>query len=265
MKYDYCDPTGNITVLVRDEVPAEKQPEVSSFLCRLEPGCEQVGFVSSGDAECDIGFRMAGGEFCGNATMSAAALFLRENGVQPGQKRTVTVRASGVKKPIRVEAERLTEKDYRGRVEMPAPLGMVQKDLAFEGQTYRFDIVLFEGMQHIVTETAMDRAFAERALKQWCREAEAPAMGVMLIGPGDSLTPLVYVRGVDTLYWEHSCGSGTAAAGYRYFKKTGMPVKKTFAEPGGTVSIEADAHGRLFLTGRVTLVRESFTDKFGSF
>ena len=47
---------------------------------------EQVGFVSApSDSGCDIDLQMAGGEFCGNATMSAAALVAMRSGKTPEQ------------------------------------------------------------------------------------------------------------------------------------------------------------------------------------
>ncbi|MBO5502893.1 MAG: hypothetical protein J5969_00265, partial [Lachnospiraceae bacterium] len=65
------DPTGNITALVEGDVPVSRQLETAARIMQLRPETEQVGFVKlSGE---QIQLRMAGGEFCGNASMSAAA------------------------------------------------------------------------------------------------------------------------------------------------------------------------------------------------
>ncbi|MEE3312421.1 MAG: diaminopimelate epimerase, partial [Acutalibacteraceae bacterium] len=72
--YSLFDPTGNITLLVETPISAAERVAVASKLMELEPKAEQVGFVSQDDADVDIRLDMAGGEFCGNATMSAAAL-----------------------------------------------------------------------------------------------------------------------------------------------------------------------------------------------
>ncbi len=116
LSYYIFDPTGNITILVEGDVPADMRAGVASELMKREPTAEQVGFVSCGNSikekeitiaenclteketarncltgnkkerveNClagnekdvaDISLGMAGGEFCGNATMSAAVLF----------------------------------------------------------------------------------------------------------------------------------------------------------------------------------------------
>jgi diaminopimelate epimerase len=77
IKYCIFDPTGNITALVETGVEEARQPEVASLIMSRHPDVEQIGFVcfSEQNGDADVSLRMAGGEFCGNATMSAAALF----------------------------------------------------------------------------------------------------------------------------------------------------------------------------------------------
>ena len=74
LSYALLDPTGNMTLLAETPVPEAAQPLTAKRLMALEPATEQVGFVSK--TEDGIGLRMAGGEFCGNASMSAAVLYL---------------------------------------------------------------------------------------------------------------------------------------------------------------------------------------------
>ena len=76
MRYSVFDPTGNITALVRDPVAPLQQPVIAAGIMRKHPEVEQVGFVSFDGALPAL--RMAGGEFCGNASMSAAALLCME-------------------------------------------------------------------------------------------------------------------------------------------------------------------------------------------
>ena len=73
MRYRIFDPTGNITALVEEAVDVSRQPSVAADIMQKHSNVEQVGFVSlDGDLPA---LRMAGGEFCGNASMSAAALY----------------------------------------------------------------------------------------------------------------------------------------------------------------------------------------------
>ena len=105
IKYHVMDPTGNITILVETPVEEASQPFVASKLMEAEPEAEQVGFLTSPVNETwDIALRMAGGEFCGNATMSAAAFYAAGAGIEKG---IVTVCVSGAAQPVPVDLLRL--------------------------------------------------------------------------------------------------------------------------------------------------------------
>ena len=97
-----------------------------------------------------------------------------------------------------------------------------------------------------------------------------PAMGVMFCSSavkkeGDSLNcpmvPVVYVKDVDTTYFEGSCGSGTTACAAAFGQIMDDGVHHfLFPQPAGT--IEATAHiadGRVekvFIEGKVELSEE---------
>ena len=130
IKYSILDPTGNITALVETETEIAMQPAVAAEIMKLHPEVEQVGFVrfdtsgkadvksgssSAGQQLCDGELRMAGGEFCGNATMSAAALLLMRgadgvSGIRKagtdhangGDWQTLHLKVSGASDPVEV-------------------------------------------------------------------------------------------------------------------------------------------------------------------
>ena len=256
MKLDYyrIDPTGNMTILVETPVPAASQPLCASALLAAEPTAEQVGFLSPGDADCDLAFRMAGGEFCGNAAMSAAALFCD----QAGRGGEVRVRVSGAAAPVRVEIGVSPEGGYTGAVEMPPVIGVKTVTLAAEGRSFRLPLVRCEGISHLIVEEFLENSFAERAVRRWCAELGADGLGLMLLDrAAERLTPLVYVPCGDTLYWEHSCASGTAAVGAFLAETAGKAVDVCFAEPGGSLGVSAAPGGAVILRGRVRILRRS--------
>ena len=127
-RIQYCifDPTGNITALVETPVDIPNQPAVASRIMELEPDVEQVGFVTyanqSALAEGDapVSLRMAGGEFCGNATMCAAALVAIHNdlrgGVVPVQ---IKVKVTGTTEPLTVSLEQQGAFSFSTAVSMP--------------------------------------------------------------------------------------------------------------------------------------------------
>ena len=256
LKYHYIDPTGNITVLVESEVPFEKHVKVSSDFCKKFPECEQVGFVSDGDG-CDIRLKMAGGEFCGNATMSTAALYAKKNNTKIGDKKTVIVKVFGTEKPVEVSISRQSENTFEGTVLMPDPIGYEERVFSFAGKDHKMALVKFKGIYQLISEEPFEKETAEAAVIKWCEELKADALGIMQLDEEKSiLTPLVYVPALKDFYWEHACASGTTAAGYYLYKKYGKPVTVDFKEPGGILNIKVTGSGTLYLTGHVT-----FTDK----
>jgi len=248
IEYALFDPTGNTTLLVETTVPAASQPQVARDLTEREPGTEQVGFVSPGGSG-EIRLRMAGGEFCGNASMSAAALYLRRAGRREG---TVTVRVAGTDEPVPAVLTALSEDAWRGTVTMPQPLSVGEEDLP---GGHRLPMVRFPGIAHVIAETAMSRAEAETLARRWCRRLGAEALGLMLLDrKAKTLAPLVFVPAAGTLCWESSCASGTTAVGAWLAASSGRPVGLSLTQPGGTLEIAADADGRLLLSGTVRLL-----------
>ena len=250
MKINYVlmDPTGNMTVLVETPIPAASQPFCASRLMECEPTAEQVGFVlPAADGDCDTTLRMAGGEFCGNAAMSAAALFCLRRGRTAGG--TVRVRVSGADEPVTVTLSPDGVGGFACEVQMPRPVRIT----AFAGRP----LVELPGISHMIVTEPMTREAAEREVKCRCAELGADALGLMLLDEAaQRLTPLVYVPGADTLYWENSCASGTAAVGAYLAVREGRAVSRTLAEPAGTLGVTAAPEGAPLLRGRVLLRRE---------
>ena len=242
-----ADPVGNITVLVTEPVSIEMQPSVAEEFFAAEPFCEQVGFISLQPESRTVTIRMSGGEFCGNATLSSAAYACHQLGLSAAH---ITVNFSGIPAPLNVSVEQTGGGSYTGSVFMPLPVKCFSAVLSFGPDTFRLPVVRFPGISHVIMKEPLPRAAAEAAIREWCRELDVPALGLMLLD-GDVLTPLVYVRDVDSLYWEHSCASGTCAAVYNQYFLSGKPFSASFQEPGGILSAEA-GDGFLKLHGTVT-------------
>ena len=205
--FSILDPTGNITALVESEVSIDRQPSVAAGIMDLYEDVEQVGFVgfsrddvhmgcdsNSGmaDNNChiDCQLRMAGGEFCGNAAMSAAVLYhIRNMSAEDGRsssndqacrndqisnndqacrndqissKKTdvpvsVVLRVSGSSVPIEVKLFRDSCIEYRTAIHMPPALSITEKIFVFKLQDGTsigapLPIVELEGISHIIVE-----------------------------------------------------------------------------------------------------------------
>ncbi len=254
IKYILADPTGNMTVLVESAVAPQLRQAVAAAIMAAEPDAEQLGFICSPAKGADIGLYMAGGEFCGNACLSAAAYCLRQRGEEEGK---LLVDISGSDRPVSVEIRKEPDGSYSGAVDMPLPLEISSAD--------GFTLVKFPGISHLILSEKMSPAEAEEMIVPLCRRLGAEALGLMLFDPeACTLRPLVYVPGAASLFWERSCASGTAAVGAAMAAEHGRSISLSLGQPGGTLSIEAlCSDGRLSflrLGGSVSFMPEKITE-----
>lgn len=235
MNYIVANPSGNITVLVTQDVPAAERLDVVREMFEKEPTCEQVGFVKV-LGEDRIALEMMGGEFCGNATMSAAAYLADIN----GSEGKIVVEASGADEPVEVQIVRKGDKEYTGTLEMPMP-------------TIEGNIVNLDGISHmIVPASETTREEMEATIKDVADNQDVLAFGMIRYDEDDcSIEPLVYVKGSGTLVWENGCASGSIATAYYRYSKQDLS-ESAIKNPGGVLNVKFDS-GRLFITGKVEL------------
>ena len=264
------DPTGNITALVESPVPAAEQPAAAAAIMARHPQVEQVGFLRfpAFDPEVQAELLMAGGEFCGNASMSAAALCLLRGGIIAERPATVKLRVSGAARPVSVTLRSTAENCFAATVEMPPAIEIAERDFSFGTLRDRLRLVRMEGISHLLIPQKscffalkQDPASAEKAVRSWCAALEAEGLGLMFLEgepPKFRLTPLVYIPGSDTVFWENSCASGSSAVGMALATERQTAIELTLEEPGGSLRVESDpASGRTLLHGAVRLLEES--------
>ena len=267
--YSILDPIGNITALAESAVPAADQPEIAAELMRKHPEVEQVGFVRFSDLPDDpvpVELRMAGGEFCGNASVCAAALYLIAKGTgYDGAPVNVRLRVSGTSGPVEVSLRQEEKNAFSAVIDHPHALSISETDLCFRELSDRLPVVCMGGITHIIIGPDSvffclqeDRPDVEEALRSWCRLLSADCLGMIFLAPeGEALrlTPFVYVPGSGTFFRENSCASGSAAAAMVLAAKRGIPVSLTFHEPGGTLRAECDpVSGKTLLSIRTRLL-----------
>lgn len=303
IRYSIFDPTGNITALVESHAEIGLQPDIAAEIMRIHPDVEQVGFVRFDEAgsPAPVQLRMAGGEFCGNATMCAAALYLirhgeskhgsesgsmnEQAGAPENTAEEICVQASGVEEPLRVrlsvrkkdsscspdaDSEGTAATEFDTGVLMPPALGIekIQLEFSSEGRTLSGveSIVRLPGIDHIVLTRnsglyplgSMNSA-AEEAIKEFCSILGSDCLGMMFLNDEDgeyNMKPLVYVPGADTIFWENSCASGTAAAGMYLAAEHDSGIDISVAEPAGRLRVMSDPDtGETWLYGSAKLIR----------
>lgn len=265
LRYSILDPTGNITAIVESPVEIAGQSAVAGAIMRRHPAVEQVGFLNrltDGESAC-AQLRMAGGEFCGNASMSAAALLLSQSARKSGGT-TLRLRVSGAAEPVVLHLRPEGEDAWLAEIVMPQALGIAETAFAFGGLHGTLPLVRMEGISHLVVEADScffgllnDRPAAEQAVREFCGMLHADGLGLLFLdgdGTERRMTPLVYVPGSGTCFWENSCASGSAAVGIWLASKAGRASALSLCEPGGVLWVQCDPKsGETRLRGHVCL------------
>ena len=263
--YSILDPTGNSTALVESEVPESEQPSVAGAIMRVHPEVEQVGFLRFASAHArkeadgtrtDLRLRMAGGEFCGNASLCAAVLHQIRAG-EGREPRSLRLTVSGASRPVEVQTSLLEKDVWNACVRMPQALGIVRREWTHAGLCAPLSLVHMEGISHLIIEERScfyslkdDRPAAESAVRTWCKELGAQGLGLIFLGQESrspvreyELLPLVYIPGSGTVFWENSCASGSAAAAMSLAAASGENVALCFRQPGGILRVTSDPEG----------------------
>lgn len=186
-------------------------------------GAEQTGFLIPHINH----FEMAGGEFCGNAARSAAILFSE---IQ--QKPQVSFTMSGYSGTVTATVNKIDDKVYLVECVFPGLLIHQQEIVLSSGQ--KGTIVDLGGIVHFVSEAPFpsereDYQAAHRVIVRELNLEDRSAVGVVWIERIEDevkMHPVVWVKDVDTFFYEESCGSGTIAVG----KVTGV---SSIVQPSG--------------------------------
>ena len=261
LRFYKLDPTGNTTILVDTPVPRADQPRVAEALMDRANLCaEQVGFLEEPSL---LGARarlqMAGGEFCGNASMSLAALLALRDGAACGAEAELPLEISGADGIVPCRVTRNSEARFAGAVGMPLPERISEAELP-DGR--RVPLVRFRGIAHaLLPDDALTPAQAEGIIPALCKALDVEALGMLFVRPEPlTLRPLVYVRSTDSAVWESGCGSGSAALGAYAALREQRDVRLAIAQPGGTIKAHAvfadDAVRQIEIRGNVRLVAE---------
>ena len=241
--YVKADPSGNTTILVLDEIPPSEHAAIAERL--LQPDCvgaEQVAFLSPSNQGAQIRLDMMGGEVCGNASRSAAAYLLSQSGAEAGE---YMISCSGCSAPLQARVQRGEEDQvYDASIDMPLPKKMDTVSLDVGSTAFRFYRVALPGIVHFVHFTTalknLDRDQIWKAVYNFASTFHYEAFGLDLVDRKTlTMIPAVYVTATKTLYWEQSCGSGSAATAAALSQLCGHEIACEIRQPGGMITIEA--------------------------
>ena len=278
-----ADPAGNITVFVLDEV-RNRDLAVRRIMADGSLRAEQAGFVVPPASPAGHWrLEMMGGEFCGNAARSFGLLAARFLGL--AGKAAVTVETSGMDRPlmVRVDMDAGPGPGVSGDAEGPGPEGfsgsaaleipgpLRETSILLEGRT--LPVLDFNGITHVIAPGMAPERDRFNAIKKAVEAARGPgagspaglsALGVMFWDSRNQfMTPVVYVYRSETLVFESSCGSGSAAMAVWLDREAVAAVPddrgegpRSIRQPGGIIEtrvVRRDGGLSVSIGGRVTL------------
>lgn len=206
VEYSIYKPAGNDTAFVYGtDYTSDEKKIINDAIMAKNSNVEQVGFLNiNGKTE----LQMAGGEFCGNATRSAAFEYLKG---QVGNVKMIVNCNDIVNAGVDVNGKAWCE------IPLPAETNIVtQKEPGIF-------IIKMNGMTTIVIQENVFEQYLENRknlkkigmnfIKKYELE-ESKAVGVIFCERENDLlkiNPIVWVKSINTTFYETACGSGTIA------------------------------------------------------
>lgn len=220
VEYKILNPSGNITALVTKDYPREKYQEISSKIMQSNSQIEQVGFLKK---YSDLIYRleMAGLEFCGNASRAFACFLVKEKYVS---KNNFLISVTGYDDLIECHVEKIDDNYYSTiDLKLNKSINNFVKKMSLNNQDIY--IINLPGISHLLldqTKFLFNKDNCLNEAKNIIKELNLlnlPAVGVVWYDK-NKINPVVYVRDINSLFYENSCGSGSIAYGiYHSFLK----------------------------------------------
>jgi len=248
-QYTIFRPGGNDTALVlgipRDPAVRKK---INDEIMARHSNVEQVGFISRAEEKPEL--MMAGGEFCGNATRSTAYFLLG------GKTGELSMTVSGVDVKLKAGVSESGE----AWAQMPIYVDPKKVSSLSDGAM----MVEMKGITHVVKDNPFQNRKDPEFLKQYALDSleklglteNYPACGLMLLtrsGGVIQMEPIVWVKSIQTLFYETACGSGTTAVGLVEALKNGQSVNIPIIQPSGIpISISVSFDGQQFIGARIS-------------
>lgn len=216
----YSAAGGNATAIVFGEkINRDKYYLINNDIQNKNPEVEQVGFLEEKNGLPFL--QMAGGEFCGNATR-AFACFLKE---KTSNRNNYEFYVSGFNNKVLASVFKISEKEFFCEVRLPglAESAKVKKTKLFGKKVIVVDL---GGIIHILVNEKQfpfsqnDYVKNMKTIKDKLK-VDCDAVGVLWIREEEEkifIKPVVWVKAIDTCYYETSCGSASIAVGIAFYQ-----------------------------------------------
>ncbi|MDE7372219.1 MAG: hypothetical protein K2N07_10890 [Desulfovibrio sp.] len=238
---------GNTTLFLHD-AGASPQEQAAWARAVLDPevlGAEQAGSVTLAGRS----LRMAGGEFCVNASRAFGALLALCAAPNGGQWRG-EIRVSGWEGPVALTVSGAEPRwDVSARLELPATT---------RPESHAGGIVVhLPGISHLLLPLEYDAAPPDLLSRARSTLSAAGLLGEAAAGviwwqptpEGARMVPVVHVRDAGTLMTEQACGSGALALALALAENGGLEQCRLHQPSGSVLEVRL---GQTTTDGRIT-------------
>lgn len=209
INYKIFNPGGNKTAIVIGNQYNDKEKRmINNKILTENSDIEQVGFISTKENRLE----MAGGEFCVNATRCAIWQYLegKQGNIELNVSGYTDKIIGGVTKQKDVYVNIQINKKTNDIIEESGKLNIVK----LEGISLA--VVNEDDSKTYIEELKKDEKQVKVKLKEIMRSFDTPenALGIILLEKENGKTkinPIIWVKTIDTLYYETACGSGSLA------------------------------------------------------
>ncbi len=228
--FKILNPGGNKTALVIGNKYTDKQKsQINAKILKQNLDVEQVGFIDTKENKLE----MAGGEFCINATRCAIWNYLN------GQEGKIKLEVSGYKSKIiggitkakDVYVNMKINKKMDNILHIKGIFNLVNLDGILLAVVNENDSINF--IKNLRKNENKSKGELKELMKTFVTEEKA--VGIILLENENGkikINPIIWVKTVDTLYYETACGSGSLATAI--YKKYAEGIEKIdILQPSG--------------------------------
>ena len=213
IEYEILNPSGNITALVIKDYPREKYQEIANKIMKNNSKIEQVGFLKK-YSNSIFRLEMAGLEFCGNASRAFACFLVKKKYVLTNN---FQISVTGYDNLIDCKVEIKKDNYYSTiNINLMKKVDDLIQNLVLNKK--KVSIIYLPGISHLLLDQKIFKFDEKNCLEEAkniisrLKLLQLPAVGVVWFDD-NQINPVVYVKDIDSLFYENSCGSGSIAYG----------------------------------------------------
>lgn len=238
LNYIKASPCSNTTVFILDYAEKHNRGKIASVVMDYDHLCaEQLGYiVPSNSKEAVLRLEMSGGEFCGNALLSAAA-YVRHKKLT--KEENFFLESSGVDGLLSCKSVATAHGKYLSEAQMPDDYSVSNLSIDSSIGELTGSLISWNGISHFVFEGTLPNNAYDEIMSSIIKKCQNSAYGIIpYVAKGAAeyvIAPFVYVPETGSRVFERACGSGSLSLAVAL--ANGKSRKITVRQPGGEIRV----------------------------